>query len=145
MLKPLFVSSTSACFELVNKNPYYSPAAYKIILNGKQLEKEYDTNVFSLFGLTPSASYTLKTTVDDGEITFSTLTEAGVIDVKALGARADGVSDDTFFIQTAIDSCPKGGRVLLKAGKYLTRPIELKSDITVELEKGAVLLGGPLE
>lgn len=145
MLKPLFVSSTSACFELVNKNPYYSPSAYKIILNGKQLEKEYDTNVFSLFGLTPSASYTLKTTVDDGEITFSTLTEAGVIDVKALGARADGVSDDTFFIQTAIDSCPKGGRVLLKAGKYLTRPIELKSDITVELEKGAVLLGDPVE
>lgn len=99
MLKPLFVSSTSACFELVNKNPYYSPSAYKIILNGKQLDKEYDTNVFSLFGLTPSSGYTLKTTVDDSEITFSTLQEAGVIDVKALGARADGVSDDTFLFR----------------------------------------------
>ena len=46
MLKPLFVSSTSACFELVNKNPYYSPAAYKIILKGKQHEKDYYTHVF---------------------------------------------------------------------------------------------------
>lgn len=141
MFKKLFVSSTSACFEFENKNPYYSPEKYKIILNGKQLEGEHETNVFSLFDLTPATRYTVKTTADGCEAVFETPSETAVINVKSLGAKGDGVSDDTFYIQMAIDSCPEGGRVLLEAGTYLTRPIVLKSNITLELKKGATLLG----
>ncbi len=141
MFKKLFVSSTSACFELDNKEPYYAPAPYKVIVNGVVEEAERTTNVFSLFNLTPATEYTVGTTADEGQITFVTDSETGLIDVKKLGARGDGVTDDTYFVQMAIDSCPAGGRVLLAEGDYLVRPIVLKSDVTIEIKKGAQLLG----
>lgn len=145
MFKKLFVSSTSACFELDNKAPYYSPQKYKVIVNGEEDGEERTTNVFSLFNLRPAAKYTVHTSLDDFSITFVTPPEMARIDVKQLGAKGDGVSDDTFFIQMALDSCPKGGRVVLPEGTYLTRPIVLKNDITVELKRGAVLLGDTVE
>ena len=145
MFKKLFISSVSACFELKNNNPYYSPEKYKVIINGAEESVERDTNVFSLFNLAPDTQYTVGTTLDDFIITFKTPAEKGVTDVKALGAKGDGVTDDTFILQLAIDSCPKGGRVLIPAGEYLVRPLTLKSGITIELKKGAVILGDPDE
>lgn len=140
MFKKLFVSSTSACFEFVNTNPYYNPEPYKVILNGKTLGEERNTNVFSVFNLVPDTDYTVKTTLG-GEIAFRTDKDSAVIDARSLGAKADGVSDDTYFVQMAIDSCPAGGRVVLDGGSFLVRPITLKSDITIEIKKGAELLG----
>lgn len=145
MFKKLFVSAVSACFEFKNKNPYYNLQPYKVILNGKYYGGERTENVFSIFGLKPDTEYTVKTTSDGCEITFRTKPETAVIDVKSLGARADGVSDDTYYVQMAIDSCPAGGRVLLTEGEYFVRPIKLKSDVTVEIEKDATLLGDPRE
>ena len=134
MFKKLFVSATSACFELKNKNPY------SVILNGVKQSDVRDTNVFSLFGLNPDTEYTVETTLG-GKIVFTTLPETAVVDAKALGAKGDGKSDDTYYVQMAIDSCPEGGRVLLTDGIYSVRPLVLKSGITIELEKDAVLLG----
>ena len=37
--------------------------------------------------------------------------------------------------------CRGGGRLLFPAGDYLTRPLTLKSHITLELQEGARLLG----
>ena len=145
MFKKLFVSSTSACFELVNKNPYYSPRSYEVYLNGEKAGDKHTTNVFSLFNLTPSTTYTVKLSSGKKQITFTTDAESAAIDVKSLGAKADGKSDDTYFVQMAIDGCPKGGRVVLTEGEYLVRPIVLKSDITLELKKGATLLGDVVE
>lgn len=70
---------------------------------------------------------------------------SGQCDVRAFGAKGDGASKDTAAIQRAIDSCAKdgGGTVLLTAGTYLSAPIVLKDDITLKLEKGAILLGSP--
>ena len=139
MFKKLFISATSACFELSNKNPYYAPKPYTVYLNGEKAGAKRTTNVFSLFDLTPNTEYTVK--VGKKSVKFTTLQDTAVIDVKSLGAKADGVSDDTYFVQMAIDSCPAGGRVVLTEGEYLVRPIVLKSDITLELKKGATLLG----
>jgi polygalacturonase len=144
MFKKLFVSSTSACFELENTNPYYSPKDYIVMLNGKVQNGEKRENVFSLFNLTPDTEYTVETSLG-GKLTFKTDRETALIDVKALGAKADGVADDTYYVQMAIDSCPAGGRVLFEEGVYYIRPIVLKSDITLELKAGAVLLGDTLE
>jgi polygalacturonase len=64
---------------------------------------------------------------------------------RAFGAKGDGVSKDTSAIQAAIDACAKqgGGTVRLIAGTYLSAPIVLKSNITLQLDKGATLLGSP--
>jgi polygalacturonase len=62
---------------------------------------------------------------------------------RAFGAKGDGISKDTAAIQAAIDACAKqgGGTVRLIAGTYLSAPIVLKSNITLQLDKGATLLG----
>lgn len=60
-------------------------------------------------------------------------------DVRAYGARGDGKSNESRFIQAAIDACHKagGGTVLLPPGHYLSGTIELKSNVTLHLENGA--------
>ncbi|HLI02889.1 MAG TPA: glycoside hydrolase family 28 protein [Terracidiphilus sp.] len=70
---------------------------------------------------------------------------AAICDARAFGAKGDGVTKDTAAIQKAIDSCADkgGGIVRLSAGTYLSAPIELKSNITLQLDKGATLLGSP--
>ena len=59
------------------------------------------------------------------------------------GAKGNGITKDTVAIQTAIDTCERqgGGTVQLSAGTYLSAPIVLKSNITLQLDKGATLLG----
>ena len=67
-------------------------------------------------------------------------------DARTYGAKGDGVTKDTKAIQAAIDDCNKakgGGTVTLSGGTFLTGPILLKSYITLEIAKGAVLLGSP--
>jgi polygalacturonase len=64
---------------------------------------------------------------------------------RDFGAKADGTTKDTAAIQKAIDACATkgGGTVQLTAGTYLSAPIVLKSNITLQLDKGATLLGSP--
>jgi len=64
---------------------------------------------------------------------------------RDFGAKADGITKDTAAIQKAIDTCAAkgGGTVRLTAGTYLSAPIVLKSNITLQLDKGATLLGSP--
>lgn len=64
-----------------------------------------------------------------------------IIDVKQFGAKGDGKTLDTEAIQKAIDECGKAGNgiVRLTEGTYLSKPIFLRSNMTLRLEKGAVL------
>ena len=70
---------------------------------------------------------------------------ATTCDPHSYGAKADGATKDTAAIQKAIDTCSAegGGTVTLAAGTYLSGPIELKSNVTLHLDKGATLLGSP--
>ncbi len=60
-------------------------------------------------------------------------------------AKADGHTRDTVAIQAAIDSCSAagGGVVRLHAGTYVSAPLDLKSHVRLQLDKGATLLGSP--
>ncbi|OHB64106.1 MAG: hypothetical protein A2168_03530 [Planctomycetes bacterium RBG_13_50_24] len=74
---------------------------------------------------------------------FAGQTAAGVINVLDHGALGDGSTLNTGAFQKAITTCieQKGGTILVPAGIYRTGPIELKSNITLRLETGTVLLG----
>lgn len=143
MFKKLYIGSVSASFELENNLIYYNDKPYHLILNGKKHEKEFNTNVFSLFNLEPNTEYTIGTTLDDFELKFTTQSESGFLNILDFGAVGDGKTDCSWAIQQAINVCPKNGRIVVPEGTYWTRPILLKSNITLELKKGATLLASP--
>ena len=57
--------------------------------------------------------------------------------------HTDGKTLTTVGLQKAIDDCAGqgGGTVSLPAGKYLTGTLVLKKNVTLNLEKGATILG----
>jgi polygalacturonase len=61
--------------------------------------------------------------------------------VKSYGATGNGTTKDTTAIQNAINACAGGGTVIFPSGTYLTAPLFLKSDITLNIESGATILG----
>jgi polygalacturonase len=68
-----------------------------------------------------------------------------VCDVRHYGAKGDGTTKDTKAIQAAIDDCAgkNHGTATLAGGTFLSGPILLKSNVTLNIAKGAVLLGSP--
>ncbi|MCK4997175.1 hypothetical protein KAS08_02630 [Candidatus Pacearchaeota archaeon] len=58
-------------------------------------------------------------TVDNINLSGNFITKDPYVDVRAFGAKGDGVTDDTIAIQAAIDSLPTaGGTVFFPVGQY---------------------------
>jgi hypothetical protein len=59
------------------------------------------------------------------------------------GIRSNGTTLNTASIQKAIDYINEngGGRLVFYVGRYLTGTIHLKSNVTIQLEEGAILVG----
>jgi polygalacturonase len=68
---------------------------------------------------------------------------AGDYPASLFGIRSDGVTLNTRSIQYAVDFIHDrgGGRLVFDVGRYLTGSIHLKSDVSLELREGSVLLG----
>jgi len=64
-----------------------------------------------------------------------------IFDVTKLGAKGDGLTDDTAAVQQALDDCDRagGGLVLLPEGTYYCRPLTIGTRTTLRLETDAVL------
>ena len=141
-LKVLTKSARSVTFEIADGGLYYTTEKYQVYMNDT-LVKEADTVVTSVFGLKPETNYAISIRKADGTevaaANFTTEYEFVTLNVKDFGAKGDGISDDTKFIQAAILSCPKKSRVLIPAGTYKITSLFLKSNLYLELEKGAEL------
>jgi len=63
------------------------------------------------------------------------------VDITTVGAVANAATPATAVIQKAIDEVAGagGGTVIIPTGKFITAPIQLRSHVTLRLERGAVL------
>ena len=68
-------------------------------------------------------------------------TPSGIYNVKSFGAKGDGKNIDSKAINKAIESASAagGGTVYFPAGTYLSYSIRLKDNITLHLDRGAIL------
>jgi len=63
--------------------------------------------------------------------------------VSMFGAKSNGTTMNTSSIQKGIDFISEngGGRLVFYVGRYLTGTVYLKSNVTIQLEEGAILVG----
>ncbi len=68
-----------------------------------------------------------------------------VYDIRSFGAGGDGQTVETRPLQAAIDQCSAagGGTVLVAGGRYVTGTIYLRSNVRLNIDAGAALLGSP--
>jgi polygalacturonase len=62
-------------------------------------------------------------------------------DIASYGAKGDGPTDCTSAIREAIAACHNagGGRVVVPAGRFLTGPVHLRSNVNLHVSAGATL------
>lgn len=138
----VLINSRSFTFEINNEDKFYLKKRLGVKVGQQSFEIEKTVN--SVYGLEPETSYVLE--IYDGDLLLQkvelmTESESFSLNVRRFGVKGDGVSNDTLPLQTAIMSCPKNGRVYIPEGKYLLTSLFLKSDITIELDVGAEILG----
>ena len=138
MYNIIFKSSTSITIEMQNQDVYQTDP-YDVYLDGRLVGKGITTNVYSIYHLIPNTNYQIK--INDESLDFQTDYENVCLNVLDFGAKGDGKHLDTNFIQTCIYACPDGGRVYFPKGNYYTGPILLRSNITIELDEEARLIG----
>lgn len=138
----LHKTARSLVLELSGEDIYYTED-YEIWVNGA-FAKADNRMVTILNGLCPKRTYRIEIRKKDGAaIVLETETdyEYVTLNVRRFGAKGDGMADDTAAIQTAILCCPKHSRVYIPAGTYRIRNLFLKSDLVLEIGKGAILQG----
>jgi hypothetical protein len=73
---------------------------------------------------------------------LKTAAQQQTYNVLSFGAVADGITNNAVFIQKAIDLAgARGGKVIIPSGRFLTGPIQLRSNVELHLSEGAVILG----
>ena len=141
-LKLVMRTARSAVMEIADGGTFYTKEKYQILLNG-EFVKNAETVITSLYDLKPETKYEVAVLKEDGSecgsLNFTTEYEFVTLNVKEFGAKGDGVQDDTKYIQAAILSCPKNSRVLVPKGTYRITSLFLKSNINLEIAKGAEL------
>ena len=123
-----------------------------------------DIHSYKATGLTPSTEYTFEVRAVDATgkelgtsnvIKQSTTAKEQEFNIVDYGAKtSEGytsyndeinafIEANTKAIQSAIDACTEGGKVVIPEGTFVSGAIYLKSNMTLELQEGAVLWGSP--
>ncbi len=138
------VFTRSLTLELENMTICHTDEEVSILLDGVEVQKTRN-NVVTVQGLLPDTEYEIG--VREGTKTevqrIRTKKETVLLNILNFGALGDGVTDSTAAIQAAILTCPDGGTIEIPEGCFFSKPLFLKSHITLWLRKGAVLLGNP--
>lgn len=124
--------------------------AQKVSKDGMKVEEVPETQKLGYCAerLRPSTFYQFEVSALDKKgkvmatavVTGTTKSESKVINVLDYGAVGNGKVMDTFFIQKAIDECPKGATVLLPENHvFVSGALFLKSDIIFQVD--GILLG----
>ena len=139
--KAILVTSRSITLELCN-NSIVETDEYKLYVNDS-LYLTGNKNIVSIFNLNQDTDNKIEL-VQGGESyseVIHTKAEVVSLNVNLFGAKGDGKTLNTNYIQAAILACPDNGRVYIPEGDYVTGPLFLRSNITIELAKGARLIG----
>lgn len=143
ILTVLMKTARNAVIEINDGSVYETDNNYELYVNG---EFNCTTNkvITSIYGLWPDKDHKIQVRkkgddVFQAEIMVHTDYEFVTLNVKDFGAKGDGITDDTSFIQAAIMACPNDSRVYFPEGTYKVTCIFLKSNIRVEFAKGAIL------
>lgn len=138
MFEIIFISPTSITIELTNKEVYYAKNKYDVYVNDELYLAGIDTNVVSLYGLMPNREYNIRIGNDTKKV--MTKNVSCIFDIMDFGVKRNGKDDDTKAINQAIMMTPENGLLVFNAGVYKITSLFLKSNIFIELKKGAVLL-----
>ena len=121
--------------------------SYEIFVNGRS-HKTVDCTDDTLTDLIPDKEYDIQVkSILDGEdyctetITVRTKPEGLVYNIIDFGASCGEGIVNTEAIQKAIDACTAGGTVYVPQGVFYTGALYLHSNMTLELAKGAKLIG----
>jgi len=118
--------------------------------DAKNVHVKVTQHSFTLDKLKPATTYrlTVRSVLKDGKLSApspvviaQTDRAPKYCDITRNGALGDGTTLNTGAIQTTIDSCAEGSTVRVPKGVFKSGAIFLKSNMTLELAEGAVLLG----
>ncbi|MBQ3530240.1 MAG: glycoside hydrolase family 28 protein [Oscillospiraceae bacterium] len=139
-LRVTWKQARAAAIQCADGSIFETDTPWRIYINGV-LSLETKRTQIMLYDLEPATQYTVTAlrNQEKAEAHSTTLPEAFTLNVKDFGAKGDGVTNDTPFIQAAILACPPESRVLIPEGVYKVTSIFLKDNVRIELAKGAVL------
>lgn len=142
MMNIKILENISRCLTIeIEGEGIYETEEYEISLNHKCVFKSRRI-IETIYDLLPGTEYILRVKRGDEyteSIVFTTPTESVTLNVRDFGAKGDGSQNDTPFIQAAILSCPRDGRVFIPEGVYKITSLFLKSNLNIEIGKDAVL------
>jgi exo-poly-alpha-galacturonosidase len=124
-------------------------ATYYIYIDG-QIHGSSQSTDYTVTNLNCSQEYEIfvravlksnELSLKSNTIKVTTKPDGKLFDITSFGAIGDGNTLNTKAIQNAIDACTSGGKVYIPKGKFLTGSIFLKSNMTLHIEEGGLLLG----
>ncbi len=139
------LTSRSLTIELENEDIYYASRPFDVTVNSRVTRKVKE-ECRQLVRSGPDTDYMVEVVQDaTGESCCSlirTEKEFVRLDVRKFGAVGDGKKLDSLAIQ-ALSWPVENGTVYLPKGVYHCAPLFLKSDMILELDEEAVILGHP--
>ncbi|MBN2544909.1 MAG: glycoside hydrolase family 28 protein [Spirochaetes bacterium] len=140
---PFMGASDNSITLIWNKPAEYSNiASYDIYQDDKLIANSTKLN-FTASDLSPNTTYSFfikskdinnNQSAESNKISVATLKPLKVIDITAYGAKGDGKTLNTKFIQKAIDECKNDSIIFIPEGVFLSGAIFLKSNINLKIQ-----------